>query len=299
MKIINFGSMNVDYVYRVDRFLLPGETRPAKSRSVHAGGKGLNQSIALARAGAQVYQAGILGSDGTLLLDALKESGVHTDYLGNVEESGGHTVIQVDDGGENSILVYGGTNQALTREYIDKVLGYFSSDDIVLLQNETNLVDYIIEKASSLGLRVAFNAAPIDIATISYPLGKTSWLIVNEVEGEALTGETAASEILSSLAVKYPDTAMLITLGADGCRYRKGDASFSLRAYNVPYIADTTGAGDTFIGYFLRAITQGSEVLDALKRASMASALSVQKNGAAASIPLAHEVDAALSAANA
>lgn len=294
MKIINFGSMNVDYVYRVDRFLLPGETRPAKNRSVHAGGKGLNQSIALARSGAQVYHAGILGNDGDLLLDTLKESNVNTEYLETSDEAGGHTVIQVTDGGENNILLYGGTNRTLTKEYIDGVLQRFSQDDIVLLQNEVNLADYIIEQAYRRNMRVAFNAAPVDSGVATYPLEKTSWLIVNEVEGNAITGKTETGDILDSLAQKYPDTAILLTLGADGCRYLKGGEAISLPAYRVSDIVDTTGAGDTFVGYFLHAVTRGLPVKEAMECASMASALAIQKSGAATSVPLACEVEAAL-----
>ena len=291
MKIINFGSLNVDYVYRVDRFLLPGETRPAKNRSIYAGGKGLNQSIAIARAGAQVFHAGMTGIDGALLLDALKESNVNTEHMMALDGAGGHTIIQVDDSGQNTILLFGGTNRALTKEYIDGVLHHFSKEDVVLLQNEVNLVEYTIEKAFDLGIRVAFNAAPIDDGVIRYPLEKVSWLIVNEIEGGELAGKSEPDEVLHTLAEKYPKTAILLTLGADGCRYLSGGEELLVPACSVSKIVDTTAAGDTFTGYFLHSITQGAPVKKALEIASAASALAIQKNGAASSIPWANEVE--------
>jgi len=290
VKIINFGSLNIDYVYRVDRFLLPGETRPAKTRSIHAGGKGLNQSIALARAGAKVYHAGITGNDGALLIETLQESGVDIVYLKKTEDVGGHTVIQVDDNGENTILLFGGTNRALTKEYIDGVLQHFSKNDIVLLQNEVNLAEYIIEKAFDSGMRVAFNAAPIDTGVKHYPLEKTSWLIVNEIEGGELTGKEKPEEILKTLGSKYPATAILLTLGEHGSHYLCGNEELYVPACKVQNIADTTGAGDTFTGYFLHAVTEGNPVIKALETASKASALAIQKNGAASSIPWAADL---------
>jgi len=291
MKIVNFGSLNIDYVYRVDRFLFPGETRPSKSRKVHAGGKGLNQSIALARAGAQVHHAGIIGvGDSELLLEILESSGVIIEYLVNLNEPGGHTIIQVDDSGQNTILLYGGTNRSLTKDYIDDVLQHFTRDDIVLLQNEINLVEYIIDKAFEHGIRVAFNAAPIDINVKSFPLEKLSWLIVNEIEGSELTGMEKPEDILNCLRSKYPSTAILLTLGEQGCRYLHENCDLSVPALSVSQIVDTTGAGDTFTGYFLHNVTKGINEKRALEIASAASALAIQKNGAAESIPWANEL---------
>ncbi len=158
MKILNFGSLNIDNVYKVDKFLLPGETKLSLDFAKHSGGKGLNQSISAAKAGNEVFHAAYLGNDGQFLKDTLANNGVNVDYIKQHEETSGHAIIQVDAKGQNCILLYGGTNQCLTKEYIDGVLDSFGNEGIVLLQNETNLVGYIIAKAYERGLQVALNA---------------------------------------------------------------------------------------------------------------------------------------------
>ena len=140
-KIINIGSLNLDHVYQVDHFVLPGETTSALSYAVNVGGKGLNQSIALAKAGAQVWHGGMLGTDGGMLSRALEEAGVDVSWLRALPESCGHAVIQVNSQGQNCILLHGGTNRMLTREYVDQLLACAQPEDVVLVQNETNLVD--------------------------------------------------------------------------------------------------------------------------------------------------------------
>ncbi|MDR2182458.1 MAG: ribokinase [Treponema sp.] len=297
MKVINLGSLNVDYVYRVDEFLLPGETRPSKDRTVHAGGKGLNQSIALARAGAEVYHAGIIGNDGAILRDTLVKNGVRVDFLASLDEASGHTIIQVNDAGENKIILYGGTNRQLSARFIDNALDHFGSSDVLLVQNETNLVGYAIEKARARGMKTVFNAAPITREITEYPLEYVDWLIVNEIEGAALAGTDAASaepeKILNTLASRYPSMTVFLTLGAAGCRCAHDGGIISAPAFPVDKdkIVDTTAAGDTFTGYLLQSLINGRSVKDAMVRASAASALAIQKLGASSSIPFAAEVD--------
>lgn len=298
MRILNFGSLNVDYVYQVDEFLQPGETKLADSRSVQPGGKGLNQSIALARAGAEVHHAGALGDDGALLQRTLEEAGVNTGSLRRLDAAGGHTVIQVNSKGENCILLYGGTNQMLTEEYVDDALSRFGSGDLLLLQNETNLIGYIMERAHQRGMKIAFNAAPMDERALAYPLGVVSWLIVNEIEGAALAGVEREQDVLRVLAEKYPHAAIVLTLGSRGCLYAKGDTAIEQPAHDVVRVVDTTAAGDVFVGYFLEAVMRGAPARDALQRASAASALAIQKPGAANSIPAAAEVERALQSGN-
>lgn len=295
MKILNIGSLNVDYVYRVDDFLRPGETKACRSRAVFAGGKGLNQSVALARAGAQVYHAGCIGSDGAILRTALQEAGVHTDWLEQADTAGGHTVIQVSDAGQNCILLYGGTNRMLTQAYIDTVLGRCAPGDIVLLQNETNLVDYAIAAAAARGLRVALNASPVDEALLRAPLDGVRWLVINEIEGGMLahTGENE-NEILPALAQRWPACAVVLTLGSRGVRYHDAAQDLQLDACRVDRVVDTTAAGDTFLGYFLACTAEGMPAREALRRSTMASALAIQVQGAAGSIPPRAAVEQAL-----
>ena len=294
MKVINIGSLNLDHVYRVDRFLLPGETKSSQSYKITAGGKGLNQSIALAKAGATVYHGGVVGENCELLSQALRDAGVHLEHLMHLREPCGHAVIQVDDKGQNCILIYGGTNRMLSRQYIDDLLDHSCSDDIILVQNETNLVDYIIEQAARRGVRVAMNAAPMNDAVRQYALEKLHWLIVNEIEGAQLSGKGTYGEMMEGLRAAYPQTAIVLTLGSEGVWYRDERQDIRLSACQISNLVDTTAAGDTFVGYFLESILSGARERDALVRASVASALAIERLGAAESIPLADEVRRAL-----
>ena len=294
MKVINVGSLNLDHVYRVDRFLLPGETKSSQSYKITAGGKGLNQSIALAKAGATVYHGGVVGENCELLSQALRDAGVHLEHLMHLREPCGHAVIQVDDQGQNCILIYGGTNRMLSQQYIDDLLDHSCSDDIILVQNETNLVDYIIEQAARRGVRVAMNAAPMSDEVNGYPLEKLHWLIVNEIEGAQLAGKKNYGEIMDGLRAAYPQTAIALTLGSEGVWYRDQHQDIRLSACQISNLVDTTAAGDTFVGYFLESILSGARERDALVRASVASALAIERLGAAESIPLADEVHKAL-----
>ena len=290
MKVINFGSLNVDYVYKVDHFLQPGETCAALKREVCSGGKGLNQSVALAKAGVAAYHAGYAGSDGKFLVELMKEKGVMTDYIRNSEESNGHAIIQVDKTGQNCILLYPGTNHLLTEEYIDEVLATADKEDVVLVQNETNLVGEIIKRAAEKGLRVAMNAAPMGEEVRSYPLEKLSWLFVNEIEGGMLSNETDPDKILKALQKAYPETEIVLTLGGDGVAAAGPDGACKCSAFSVKPV-DTTAAGDTFTGFYLEGRLSGKDMETSAKWASAASAIAIQKPGAADSIPSASEVE--------
>lgn len=293
MDILNCGSLNIDFVYKVDEFLRPGETKLSQSLDFFCGGKGLNQSIAAARAGNRVYHAGLLGEDGKMLRDKLEENGVMLDYLTPVSGKSGHAMIQVDKRGQNCILLYGGTNQALTKEYIDSVLDKFDSNTLMLIQNELNLTDYIIEKAYSRGIPVAMNAAPMDDKVLSYPIEKLSWLIVNEIEGCALAECDSDEDILGILGKKYPNCSVLLTLGHRGSKCLHKGKITTCGACRVKPV-DTTAAGDTFTGYFLHGILNGKSVAESQQLATVASAICVQREGASDSVPFKAEVDEVL-----
>lgn len=294
MQIINFGSLNIDYVYRVDSFVQPGETKSCRELIVNSGGKGLNQSIAAAKAGNSVAHAGIYGRDGGFLIKKLSENGVDVSLMEAADGVSGHAIIQVDDTGQNCILLYGGTNHQLSEAYIEHTLENFGSEGLVLLQNETNLVGTIITQAHERGLQVALNAAPITAAVLDYPLNLLDWLIINEVEGRQIAGCDNIDEIIPRLSKKYPDLSILLTLGKKGsCCWHKGKLT-TVNSFNVKAL-DTTAAGDTFIGYFLYGILNGQSTLDSLRNASAASALCIQRLGASDSIPTKQEVDQALS----
>ena len=155
MKVLNIGSLNLDHVYQVDHILMPGETESSSSLNHFLGGKGMNQSTALAKAGVEVYHGGMIGQDGQPFLDACKEYGIHDEYLKQISGETGHTIIQIDRNAQNCILLFGGANQKLTKEYIDETLSHFDAGDILLLQNEVNLLPYIVDAAYARGMQIA------------------------------------------------------------------------------------------------------------------------------------------------
>ena len=288
-RILNFGSLNLDQVYRVDAFVQPGETKSCQSLATHCGGKGLNQSVAAARAGAHVWHAGLIGCDGDVLFDKLNENGVDLSLVERSDGVSGHAIIQVDNSGQNCILLFGGTNQALTESYIERSLAAFGSEGLVLVQNETNLVDFIIRRAHERGLQVAINAAPMDEKVFAYPLEWVDWLIVNEVEGVAIAKCDREAEILPALQKKYPNLNVLLTLGKRGAICVRGAERAQSGIYSVP-VRDTTAAGDTFLGYFVTAVLDGAPLREALSLATAASSICVQSMGAADSVPLRKDV---------
>ena len=288
-RILNFGSLNLDQVYRVDAFVQPGETKSSLSLETHCGGKGLTQSVAAARAGAEVWHAGMIGCDGDMLYEKLRENGVNLSLTERADGVSGHAIIQVDNKGQNCILLYGGTNQALTEDYIDRALAAFGSEGLVLVQNETNLVGTIMKKAHARGLKVAINASPMDEKILTYPLELVDWLVVNEIEGAAIANCEFEVDILPQLAKRYPNMNVLLTLGKRGAICARGQERATSGIYSVK-VVDTTAAGDTFLGYFLTEALDGKSLSDALNLATAASSLCVQVMGASDSVPLRSEV---------
>lgn len=289
MKVLNFGSLNLDYVYSVDHMVKPGETLSSFSMNIFCGGKGLNQSIALARAGAPVFHAGMVGEEGELLLKVCEESGIKTDYIRTIPGKSGHTIIQVDKEGQNCILLYGGANRSITREYVDEVLADFEQGDILLLQNEVNLLDYIIDRAYERGMMIILNPSPYDGALDVCDFSKISMFLLNEVEGEQMTGESDAEDMLERLKIIYPESRVVLTLGGEGSVYQYKEEQYRQGIYQVK-VEDTTAAGDTFTGYFVSSFIAGAPVPEGLALAAKASAIAVSRRGAAASIPLRKEV---------
>lgn len=293
MRILNFGSLNIDYVYRVDQFVKPGETKAAESLHVNCGGKGLNQSIAAAKAGNLVLHAGLLGSDGKMLREQLIKNGVDVTLLEASPSVSGHAIIEVDEAAQNRILLYGGTNRMLTNEQITRTLDAFGTDGLVLLQNETNLVGTIMKEAKARGLQIAFNAAPMTAEVLSYPLELLDYLIVNEIEGRGIAGCAEEKDILPVLSKRLPDCCILLTLGERGALCHRGNETIFVGSCPVKAV-DTTAAGDTFSGYFLYGMLNGLPLSETLRLATAASALCVTKIGASDSVPTRGELDRAL-----
>ena len=294
MKALNFGSMNLDYVYQVDHFVGPGETLSAGSRAVKPGGKGLNQSVALARAGAQVFHAGCIGSGGEPLRELLRENGVDVGFLVPVEEMQGHTVIQVAPDGENCILLYGGSNRCVTEEQISRTVSSFDPGDWLILQNEISLTGRIVDAAYDRGMRIVLNPSPCDEKLRDVDFAKLSWIVINEVEAEQITGTQDPEKAWTEIHGRYPGLSALITLGKRGsvAFSREEDGIQTIRQEAVRAQAvDTTGAGDTYTGYFVAGLMAGKPLADCMREAAVAAAVSVTRPGAADSIPWRSELE--------
>lgn len=286
MKVLCFGSLNIDYTYRVDHFVQPGETLAAESLRVFSGGKGLNQAIALARAGAETWMAGAVGEDGRFLLDELAAAGVHTDHVSILQQvRTGNAIIQNDKTGDNCILLYGGANRAVTEVQVDEVLRHFSAGDWLLLQNEINQLPYIMRQAHARGMKLAFNPSPMEARVLDFPLEYVDLFLINRVEAAQLAGaDGTADDLLRVLREKFPGAAVVLTLGAQGAVYADGKQTIRQMAYPAETV-DTTAAGDTFTGFFLASLLRGEGVPQAMELAARAAAVAVTRRGAAPSIP--------------
>ena len=292
LEVLNFGSLNIDHVYHVDHFVRPGETLSCTEYRKFPGGKGLNQSVALARAGLRVAHAGKCGADGEFLVETLRAAGVDTQFLLRSDNPTGHACIQVDSSGQNAILLFPGANQEITDREADAVLSGIPSGTLLLLQNEINGIASLMRKARARGLRIAINPAPCGPEVADYPLELADYLFVNEIEAAQLAGaehSPDAETLLKSLSWRYPAAEVILTLGADGALCASSGNIIRIPASPAD-VVDTTCAGDTFIGYYLAGRLRGSSVETSMLLASKAAAITVGRAGAAISIPAAAEI---------
>ncbi len=289
MKILNFGSCNIDKVHTVDHVCKAGETISSSNLEISPGGKGLNQSIALSRAGANVYHAGCIGKDGKFLKELLINNGVNVNYLNENESITGYAIIQVDKFGENCIIIYGGANHEITEEYIDRVLKNFNQGDFIILQNEISCLNYLINKAYERGLKIVLNPSPFNDNLINVDYNKISYLILNEIEAQIFSKKPTIKEFLLFIEKNYNDLHVVLTLGKNGCLYKYKNDYFTQPSFFTKVI-DTTGAGDTFLGFFTAEILKGSSPKLAIKIASAAASIAISRKGAASAIPTRNEV---------
>ncbi|MBQ3058643.1 MAG: ribokinase [Clostridia bacterium] len=289
MKIYSLGSLNIDYVYSVDHFVRAGETLSSENMAIFPGGKGLNQSVAVSRAGAEVIHGGCVGSGGDFLIDIMNESGVNTEKIKTVTTSSGHAIIQVDKTGQNCILLFSGANYQIDRSYIEGFLKDAQKGDILLMQNEISGLSDAFEIAKQLGMKIAFNPSPYHNDIKKLPLRFVDLWFCNEIEAGELFGGDTAEETIQNFISQYPESALVLTLGSKGSMYKDKYQQISQSAYKVKAI-DTTAAGDTFTGYFLWAVSNNRDIKFALDIASRASSIAVSREGASKSIPFASEL---------
>lgn len=289
MKLLVMGSLNYDYTYSVAHIVKPGETISSERLDIACGGKGFNQAVALAKAGAQVYLAGMTGNDGYGILEEAKKYGVNCSFIREAKERTGNAIVQLDRDGQNSIVLFGGANRTWTEEYIEEVLRWFGEGDAIVLQNEVNLVSWMIKRASEKKMQIIMNPSPFQKEIMDWDLQKISLFLINEIEGEQMTGESEPERILDRLEKNFPEAEIVLTLGENGACYAGKEGRYFCRAKKTKAI-DTTAAGDAFTGYFLAERQRGSSIPECLEMAAKAAALTVSRKGAAVSVPLLDEV---------
>ena len=289
-KIINFGSINIDHVYRVPHLVKPGETLSSLDLVTGLGGKGANQSVAIARAGVSVAHVGRVFKGDRWAVALLASTGVDTDNIALIEGASGHAIIQVDDQGENAIVLHGGANQSFSIADIESALNHNQQARYLLMQNETNLLAETFELAQAKGIKIVLNPAPMTDNIKDLPLAKLDTLIVNRGEAEALCGAADIDQMTQQMAALAPQTRVVVTLGGDGAMLLANGEVTHINSPSVD-VVDTTGAGDTFVGYFLAGVAEGMNDHDALQRACLAGSIAVTRQGAITAIPDRSEVN--------
>jgi ribokinase len=283
MAIWNLGSINIDYVYRLPHLPRPGETLAATEHAIGLGGKGANQSIAAARAGRMTRHLGAIGPTDDWIIAKLRDAGVCTADIQRLpDQVTGHAIILLDQSAENSIVIHSGANRAIATEWLERTLGRIGPGDTLLLQNETNCQIEAARIAKTKGARVIYSAAPFEIASVQRILPHVDILAMNAGE---------ADQLFAALKTPLQISGLLITKGGDGAEYRdliSGQVT-NQAAFPVTPI-DTTGAGDTFAGYFATALDRGDDLPEALRLAAAAAALQVTRPGAGEAIPAMVEV---------
>jgi len=307
MKVLVYGSLNIDLIFSVDHIALPGETIASSALERSAGGKGANQAAALAKAGMETYMAGKIGADGRFLLELLGSYGVNTEKVAVYSGATGQALIQVEKSGQNSIILYAGGNGEIKENEIDGVLESFGPGDSILLQNEIPHTGTIMKKAKLRGMKILFNPSPFDERIRKLPLDMVDVFFVNEIEAAALADETALADdaafadgtafadetppprILDRLTKKFPAAEIILTAGRDGAYYGSGAVRAKGDIIELP-VVDTTGAGDTFTGYYVAAREKQFPVPEALNLACKAACIAVSRKGAMQSMPFKEDV---------
>ncbi len=286
-RIICVGSINADYIYRVPHLPDPGETLSATSMTRMLGGKGANQSIAASLLGAEVTHVGAIGAGDDWLLNRMDQAGIVTSQIAHVDVPTGHAIINVDEAGENAIVLYPSANHAVPMDRVQAALVGYGPGDICLLQNEVTISAEAARAAKALGLTVIYSAAPFSADAVEAVLGSVDLLVMNEGEAAELT------RALGKTPAQMP-CDVLVTKGPEGATYFGGDAQ-TCPAFKVNPV-DTTGAGDCYIGAFAAQRASGTSISAALRWASAASAIQVTRLGTADAMPTKSEIEAFLSA---
>lgn len=296
--IVVFGSINMDLTFMVEHQPAPGETVLCPSYLASPGGKGANQAVAAARAGAETRMIGCVGRDhfAAPALAVLKDAGVDTHFVADVETPTGCATICVDTNAENAIVVASGANREVRAAQVPDAL--LLPETLLLMQMEVPLEENwaLLKRARSRGTRTALNVAPAAPVPANM-LDALDFLIVNEIEG-AMIAETTRLDVNTPdalprrLAERHNLTCVL-TLGRKGAVVYGPSGGFSIPVLPVEPL-DTTGAGDTFVGVMAAGLDAGMPTAEAARRASAAAAIACTKPGAQTGIPIVSEINDAL-----
>lgn len=297
--LVVVGSINMDLVVRTPRMPLPGETLLGSDFHTIPGGKGANQTVAVARQGAAVKMIGCVGNDdfGQAQWRCLNAEGIDLSLLQvDAQQATGIAVIMIDQHGQNSIIVSPGANSAVSVAQIDAAKETIAQAAMLICQLEVPIesVIHAIELAHLCQTPTLLNPAPASRELPPALFEKVTYLILNETEAEILTGESV-NDVMSAktAAMRLRDAGtqtVILTLGAHGAVVAHNSELYHEPALAVKAV-DTTAAGDTFVGCFAAAISEGIAVPDAVRLATHASAISVTKLGAQPSIPTRQEVE--------
>ena len=285
MTIYNLGSINVDHIYKVSHLPQAGETISSFCYSVGLGGKGINQSIAAVNAGGTIVHIGSIGAESEWILKMLQGLDLDTNHIAISNKTTGHAIIHLDEDGANTIVLHAGANHDFQLSNIEKSLAKSEGGDWLLLQNETNLGYETVNYARGRGLKIAYSAAPFECQKTEELLPYCDLLVLNEVEARQCKSNIENFDALTARMI------FIVTRGEAGATcYINGDVS-TVPAFSVVAV-DTTGAGDTFLGFLLAAIDNGVELQAALKRSAAAAAIQITLDGAVQAIPLLKDVEA-------
>ncbi|MGC6517614.1 MAG: ribokinase [Candidatus Puniceispirillaceae bacterium] len=284
MTIFNLGSINLDYFYQVPHLPQAGETLATTRYHSGLGGKGANQSVAIARGGGKVVHIGNIHHGDTHHLALLEQAGVDLRHVEKSDIPTGHAIVIVeDDTAENQILLMQGANIAVTKQMIEAALQEAGPHDWALTQNETNLGEHFLHAAKHKGLQICYSAAPFVKQTVLSLLPIVDLLVVNEGEAHDI------SEAVAKAPDEWGIPHVIITKGADGAYYYGKDGAHYVPSHKVEAI-DTTGAGDTYLGFLLAGLSKGQSMKEAMQIAASAAAIQVTRSGTASAIPSIDEI---------
>ena len=291
MRILNFGTLCAECIYSVESLDFSGDTLELGSSQTFAGGRGLNVSVALSRAGiSKIHHAGYIGDSSEFLREALKNSGVNTANLKSVDKPSAHSIVLLENGARSKKLYFKGTNGEVSKEFAETVLSRFSAEDVLIIDDGVSNFDSIISMAHARNMRIFF--AP-ENPNVNLDLNLISYLFINETQAKNISNSDSREDIAEFFKKKYSLVRVVIDFGANGYLYIGKTQTLFQSALKTAHI-DFTAGFDTFIGFFIASVLKGKKLSNAMLLAATALALCSARKGSAFSIPYESEVLGAL-----